>query len=353
MSDNGLAWRDFQDKYWSVNEDHPLPVALMGMATGGLPVQVIGKIAHDAVASALENPLLDGGVATNNFQAAVANGDKVQAAYSLYGEKIITVGSASTVGSTDGSTNLVAFRGLTGSIGLLAQQGFVWNGTGMVAQRGTTNGTYMIPVDASGNNIAFSTGMAVAAKYNSTLPTVANGSQQQLQMGTRGSLNVTVMGQDSTTSADVAVQADNVNSAVGGMMVTARASKYNGNSWDRDVKPNATARLLSAAASTNGTNVKASAGNVTKITGTNTNAAKRYLKLYNKATTPTVGTDTPVQTFELPPNTVNGGQFSIDIPNGGYYFGTGIGYGLTTAAADNDTGALTAGDVTCLNIIYS
>jgi hypothetical protein len=35
------------------------------------------------------------------------------------------------------------------------------------------------------------------------------------------------------------------------------------------------------------------------------------------------------------------------------YFSTGIAYALTTAAADADTGALTAGDVIAMNIAYS
>ncbi|MCA1831226.1 MAG: hypothetical protein LC750_00500 [Actinobacteria bacterium] len=108
-----------------------------------------------------------------------------------------------------------------------------------------------------------------------------------------------------------------------------------------------TARLLSAAASTNATNVKGSAGRVYCIQGHNAAAAFRYLKLYNKATSPTVGTDTPVRTIALPP----GASFVLDFPLG-YSFATGIGYGLTTAAADADTGALTAGDVICLNIDY-
>lgn len=108
------------------------------------------------------------------------------------------------------------------------------------------------------------------------------------------------------------------------------------------------ARLLSAAASTNGTNVKASSGVVYAIDAYNAAATARFLKLYNKATTPTVGTDTPVLTYYMPPATA----FRRDLP-AGFTFATGIGYGITTAAADADTGALTAGDVVALNIEYA
>lgn len=108
-----------------------------------------------------------------------------------------------------------------------------------------------------------------------------------------------------------------------------------------------TGRLLSVAASTNSTNVKASAGRVYAIQGYNAANAVRYFKLYNKATAPTVGTDTPVKTLALPP----GVGFAFDWSRG-YAFATGIGFGLTTGAADNDTGALTAADVLGINVDY-
>lgn len=113
-------------------------------------------------------------------------------------------------------------------------------------------------------------------------------------------------------------------------------------------RPTSVARLLTAAATTNGTNVKASAGQVFCLDGYNAAATARFLKLYNKATAPTVGTDTPVRTIYLPPLS----RFVLDFPRG-LNFATGIGYGLTTAAADADTGALTAGDVLCLNVDYA
>jgi hypothetical protein len=106
-----------------------------------------------------------------------------------------------------------------------------------------------------------------------------------------------------------------------------------------------TARLLSAAASTNSTLVKGSPGSVKRIVGYNANAAARYLKLYDKVSAPTVGTDTPRKTFYLAPTAI----FSYALDD---YFGQGIGYAITTAAADADTGAVTAADIVCLNIDY-
>ncbi len=108
-----------------------------------------------------------------------------------------------------------------------------------------------------------------------------------------------------------------------------------------------TSRIVSAAGTTNATSAKASAGRIYAIQGYNAAGATRYLKIYNKASAPTVGSDTPVKTLALPA----GMAFAFDWPLG-YYLGTGIAYALTTGAADNDTGALTAADVLGLNIDY-
>jgi hypothetical protein len=108
----------------------------------------------------------------------------------------------------------------------------------------------------------------------------------------------------------------------------------------------AVSRLLSAAASVNATIVKASAGAVKGIQGYNARATPVFLKLYNKATAP-AQTDTPVKTLYIPATAA----FAFDFPRG-VLFAAGIGYRLTTAAADADTGALTAGDIICLNVDY-
>jgi hypothetical protein len=113
----------------------------------------------------------------------------------------------------------------------------------------------------------------------------------------------------------------------------------------RESSSQLTGRLLSAAATTNATLVKGGNGTIRTIIGYNAAATARYLKLYDKVTAPTVGTDTPKWTIYLPPSTA----FAFDLE---HYFGQGIGFGLTTGSADNDTGALTAGDVLGLNIGY-
>lgn len=72
----------------------------------------------------------------------------------------------------------------------------------------------------------------------------------------------------------------------------------------------------------------------------NINAAARYLKLYNKASAPTVGTDTPVIVVPIPAGQVvqvNGGS-------NGIRFATGIAWALTASAADSDTTAVSANE---------
>ena len=108
-----------------------------------------------------------------------------------------------------------------------------------------------------------------------------------------------------------------------------------------------TYRLLSALASTNGANIKGSAGTVKGIQGFNNKASAVFLKLYNKATSPTVGTDTPVKTLYLPASAA----FAFDFGTG-VAFTTGIGIALTGAGADADATALVAGDIVALNVDY-
>lgn len=101
---------------------------------------------------------------------------------------------------------------------------------------------------------------------------------------------------------------------------------------------------LISAATTNATSVKASAGTLYSITASNINASPRYLKIYNKASAPTVGTDTPVLVFLIPGNTAGAGT-NIPIGLPGYEFTTGIAFALTTGAADSDTGAVAASEI--------
>ena len=98
---------------------------------------------------------------------------------------------------------------------------------------------------------------------------------------------------------------------------------------------------VNAAATTNATSLKASAGNIFSIDVANEAAYDVFLKLYDKASAPTVGTDTPVWTIPIYSKT----GFSRDFPRG-RHFSTGIAYAITKLQADTDTNAVAAGDLT-------
>lgn len=102
-----------------------------------------------------------------------------------------------------------------------------------------------------------------------------------------------------------------------------------------------TSSRVNSAASTNATSLKASAGNVGEIDVFNNAAYAVYLKFYNKASAPTVGTDTPTWTIPIP----SGGGFARSFPRG-KSFATGIAYAITKLQADSDTTVIVAGDLT-------
>lgn len=104
-----------------------------------------------------------------------------------------------------------------------------------------------------------------------------------------------------------------------------------------------------SAATTNATSVKASAGQIYKVTAFNIASTPRYLKIYNKASSPTVGTDVPVDRIIIPGNTAGAGV-SVNIPVGDAY-ATGIALAITAGIADSDTTAVGANEVT-VNIGY-
>lgn len=103
----------------------------------------------------------------------------------------------------------------------------------------------------------------------------------------------------------------------------------------RDLDANATGEL-----------VKGSAGQLFGWHMYNDGAAEVYVKFYNKATAPTVGTDTPVMTVPIPA----GAGANVEFTNG-IEFATGIGVGATTAVADASTAAPAANQV-IVNLLY-
>lgn len=102
-----------------------------------------------------------------------------------------------------------------------------------------------------------------------------------------------------------------------------------------------TSSRVVAAASTNATSLKASAGNITEIDLFNVAAYDIFVKFYNKASAPTVGSDTPTWTVPIKAGTGYSKSFKY-----GKSFATGVAFAMTKLQADSDTTVLVASDVT-------
>jgi hypothetical protein len=101
---------------------------------------------------------------------------------------------------------------------------------------------------------------------------------------------------------------------------------------------------------TNATAVSSVPVNVSILHLVNTGDGVRFVKLYNKASAPTVGTDVPLITIGIP--AVQNSSFMLPALQG-INFSIGLSYAITLGAADSDSTALTvAANVTGL-IAYS
>lgn len=89
---------------------------------------------------------------------------------------------------------------------------------------------------------------------------------------------------------------------------------------------------------TNSTLVQGTPGQIGSIIIGNQNSSAFYLKLYDKATAPTCGTDTPVHSILIPTST----DFDIPFPFP-LNFIRGIGFCITSGIANNSTGAANTG----------
>ena len=98
---------------------------------------------------------------------------------------------------------------------------------------------------------------------------------------------------------------------------------------------------LTSAASTNATLIKSSAGTLGMMALMNVGNYTRYLKIYNKASAPTVGTDTPIYTLSIPPLCTT----YVPFPAQGLRAATGLAFAITGGPADNDTTAISANEI--------
>lgn len=104
-------------------------------------------------------------------------------------------------------------------------------------------------------------------------------------------------------------------------------------------------RIISAVG-TNSTLLKSTPGNIYGGTISNMTAGALFIKFYDKATAPTVGTDSPVMTVAIQANTTSQLIYDLGIP-----FANGIGVGITGAYADSDTTSAGSAGAVLANIL--
>lgn len=104
--------------------------------------------------------------------------------------------------------------------------------------------------------------------------------------------------------------------------------------------------FLNSLSSTNGSLIIAGTVGIQSFYATNIGATVAYVKLYNKATAPTVGTDVPEMIIAVPP-LASGvpGVATFPIGFNGLRFNLGLGLAITGGFADTDTTAVAAGQV--------
>lgn len=170
---------------------------------------------------------------------------------------------------------------------------------------------------------------SAAAKTSSTLMGVSDGTNQQQVV------------------APIAL-GDGVN---GNNMVASGAWVWNGSSWDRAPGSVAGAKVnlaasatggctptgYQSAASTNATNVKASAGTLCGGLAINTTATVYYLRLYDLASAPTASSATGfITTIPIPASTTGNGTLLNIGGTFGAAFTNGIGFVLTGGGSSTD-----------------
>lgn len=98
--------------------------------------------------------------------------------------------------------------------------------------------------------------------------------------------------------------------------------------------------LIVSAATNNAAVISAAAAGVGQIVAANSAASWRYVKLYNKSTTPAPATDTPFMVVPVPP----GG--TVVLPHSLHVrFSTGLGIAIVAGSANSDNTAVGAGEV--------
>jgi len=276
---------------------------------------------------AVADPATEAAQTTGNASLAtlVSKASDITASGNITTQNLVPAGTAtanSAIELTTDGKDTVAVQ-VTGTYtGALSLQGTV-DGTNWVTLGGNvfqqiTTGALSATI-ASGTQSIFLAGIGAFTKIRLTALAAVTGTAAVTLRAVDGNSLVALDGPIPAGSA-----------AIGSVTVSGTAT----------VTPaNATAYSAVTTASTNGANVKNAAGNLYEITCSNPTATPVYVKLYNKASAPTVGTDVPILTIVVAANST----VPLQLGAVGKRFATGISIAATGAIAATDATNAVAG----------
>jgi hypothetical protein len=202
--------------------------------------------------------------------------------------------------------------------------------TGAISVQGTIDGTTWVTLAGGAQLVRLSNGAASGS--------IASATQDIYQCGIGAFTKIRVTGLAAWTgTAVITLRATDGNSYVG---LDAPIPAGTASIGFVGITPGTgTSYTLVTAASTNAASIKSTAGALTEITISNVTATPIFVKLYNKASAPTVGTDVPVWTIPVAANS----SYATELGLMGKRFATGIAIAATAAAPATDVAVAVAG----------
>lgn len=267
------------------------------------------------------NPLPVGGGASTPLAALLVKASDVTASGNITTQNLVPAGVAtanSAIELTTDGKDTIAVQ-VTGTY------------TGALSLQGTVNGTNWITL--GGNVFQQVTTGALSATITSAAVSIflaGVGAFTKVRItglaAMTGTATITIRGVDGNSMVALDGPIPAGSAAIGSVTVASGAVT---------VTPvTATAYSVVTTASTNGANIKNAAGTLYEVTVSNVTATPIFVKFYNKASAPTVGTDVPILTIPAAANSV------VAVPLGP------VGKRFSTGIAIAATGVITAADAT-------
>lgn len=216
--------------------------------------------------------------------------------------------------ATDGTKLLISFNGSS----------FFNLPSGEQLQDFEADGFWIQNTDVAPNTVTVTTGMASLQALH-------------VVIDSSSPLTVTLSGTSPVSSVDLGVKADAAATTDTGTFSLIALFKRLLAKFDVLTKSVYTVDSLGT---TNAAVVKASAGRVHSVNIVNTTGATKYVRLYDLAVAPTVGTSVAMRVYAVPATS----SLHVAFPGADTY-ATGIAIAITGAAAYNDATAVAAHDV--------